>query len=68
MNKLKELTGADLKKYVNLIPDDTAIYVGIGEFQSPLVDILIDRKNDRVIFVNHTYLEDCIEKEAKYGD
>lgn len=58
---MKKIIGKDLKKYVNLIPDDVEVWVGIGKYQSPLVDILKDKVGDRVIFVNQTYLDDCEE-------
>ena len=57
----KKITAKDFRKYFSLVPDDVEVWVGIGEYNSALVDILKDSKNNRVILVDKTYLEDCVE-------
>lgn len=65
MIERKKIMGKDFKRYATLIPDDVEVWVGIGKYQSRLVDILKDVKNNRVILVNHTYLDYCTEVESK---
>lgn len=60
-----KILAKDFRKYMSLVPDDVEIWVGIGKYNSPLVDILKDGKNNRVILVNQTYLDDCIELEKE---
>ena len=63
MTGKKKILAKDFKNYISLIPDDVEIWIGIGEFQSPIVDILKDIKENRVIIVNQTYIDDCIANE-----
>lgn len=50
----------ELKEYLELVPDEAEIKLGIKKYESSLVDILKSPINDeRVILVDETYLEDC---------
>lgn len=52
----------ELKEYLELVPDEAEIKLGIKKYESSLVDILKSPINDEhVILVDETYLEDCKE-------
>jgi len=57
----EKILGKELKHFVSLIPDEAEVWVGIGAYQSRSIDILKDVKNNRVIFVNQSYIDDCEE-------
>lgn len=57
----EKILGKELKHFVSLIPDEAEVWVGIGAYQSRSIDILKDIKNNRVIFVNQSYIDDCEE-------
>lgn len=53
----------ELKQYLNMLPEEADIKLGIKNYESSLVDILKSPVNEgRVIFVDETYLEDCKKK------
>ena len=54
------LTVDQLKEYLDMVPDDAEVILGIGEYEAPLVDILRSLGgHKRVRLVNQTYLDDC---------
>ena len=57
----EKILGKELKHFVSFIPDEAEVWVGIGAYQSRCIDILSDVKNNRVIFVNQSYIDDCEE-------
>lgn len=61
--KMRTVKGEVLKRVVELIPNDAEVYCGIGQFQSPVVEILKDEKQNRVLFVNQSYIDDCVDLE-----
>lgn len=53
----------ELKQYLNMLPEEADIKLGIKNYESSLVDILKSPVNEgRIIFVDETYLEDCKKK------
>ena len=60
---MKPLTVKQLKKYLEQCPDNAQVKIGIKQYESKLVDILKSPLNNRIVLVDHTYLEDCELKE-----
>lgn len=59
----ERITVKKFREYLSLVPDDVEVWVGIGQFQSPMVEMLKDVKDNKIIIVNQTYMDDCIELE-----
>lgn len=53
------VTVKQLKGYLDMLPEDAEIILGMGKYESPLVDILKGINPNVVRFVNQTYLDDC---------
>lgn len=60
---MKPLTVKQLKKYLEQCPDNAQVKIGIKQYESKLVDILKSPLGNRIVLVDHTYLEDCELKE-----
>ena len=61
---MKPITVKQLKKYLEQCPDNAQVKIGIKQYESKLVDILKSPlNNEKIILVDHTYLEDCELKE-----
>lgn len=58
---METVTVKQLKGYLDMLPEDAEIILGMGKYESPLVDILkgISPNPNVVRFVNQTYLDDC---------
>ena len=55
-----KITKKQFIQFLETLPDDADFLVGIGEYESPLADVLLAITGGKLVrFVNQTYLDDC---------
>lgn len=56
------ITVKELKQYLDQCPDEAEVKIGIGKYQSSLVNILKSPiSDDKIILTDKTYLKDLKE-------
>lgn len=59
---MKTITVKKLKQYLELLPEEATIKLGVKNYESDLVDILQSPINkNRIILADKTYIEDLKE-------